>query len=248
MYYISLSTIPSRMSNLPYLIESLQQQIIKPTKIFVNIPNVYRRFPFAEVILPDLSQYPNVVINRCVHDYGAATKFLPLLLLPEIKPDDRIIIVDDDHTYDPTLCVKLLELSDKYPDAVTCMFGVTNALYFKNRSWNTEMNTQEKEPVGFRGYKEGYIDVFEGFAGVCLQKRFFTPDVFFFPIPDIYAHDDIWLSANVLRNGFHIIVSDKTVSNKAFQDKVDALCLDDETFQKSINLITFIQKNYNLYI
>lgn len=236
------------MTNLSKVIDSLNNQLLKPTKIFVNIPMTYRRFPDADLTIPDLTRYPNVVINRCVHDYGAATKFLPLLLLPEIEPHDKIIIVDDDHMYDPTLAVKLLELSDRYPNCATCMFGVTNALYFKDRSWNTVMNTQNKEPSGFRGYDEGYIDVFEGFAGVCLQKRFFTPDVFFFPIPDIYAHDDIWLSAHVLRNGFHIVVSQETVNNTAFQDKVDALCLDDQTLNKSVNLITFIQHHYNLYM
>jgi len=248
MYYISLSTIPSRLKNLPQVIDSLQNQVIKPTKIFIHIPHFYRRFPDTEINIPDFSKHPNVIINRCTIDYGSATKFLPVLLLPEIQPDDRVIIVDDDHIYDSTLCMKLLELSDRYPDCATCMFGVTNALYFKDRTWNTEMNTQKKEPSGFRGYKEGFIDVFEGFSGVCLQKRFLTQEVFFFPISDIYAHDDIWLSAHVLKNGFHIVVSKESVSNKGFQDKVDALSLDDETFTKSANVISLIQNHYKLFL
>lgn len=247
-YYFSLSTIPSRMKNLDKVIESLLNQDIKPTKIFIHVPKIYRRFPDAVIELPDFSEYPTVIINHCNVDYGSATKFLPMLLLPIIDPDDKIIIVDDDHTYASDLSTKLLSLSEKYPNCATCMFGVTNASYFKDRSWNTIMNSQNKQPSGFRSFKEGYIDVFEGFQGVCLKKRFFTSEVFFFPIPDIFAHDDIWLSAHVLKNGFHIVVSEETVSNIAIQDRVDALFLDNETLSKSSNLISLIQKHYDLFL
>lgn len=236
------------MKNLPKVIESLVNQYIKPSKIFIHIPKKYRRFPNADVQLPDLSEYPNVVINRCAVDYGSATKFLPMLLIPEIEPDDKIIIVDDDYNYDPTLSRKLIDLSERYPNCATCMFGVTHACYFKDRSWNILSNSQQKEPVGIRMSKEGYIDVFEGFHGVCLKKRFFTSEVFFFPIPEIFSHDDIWLSAHVLKNGFHIVVSEDTVCNPAIQDTVDALSLDSETLVKSANLISFLQDHYGIYL
>ena len=246
-YYFSLSTIPSRMKNLKNVIDSLQNQVIKPKKIFIHIPRVYRRFPNAVINIPDISEYSNVEIIRC-GDYGSATKFLPMMFINEVKYDDNIIIVDDDHAYDPLLAVKLIDLIDRYPNSASCMFGVTNALYFKDRSWNTSSNTQKLSPSGFRGHQEGYIDVFEGFGGVCLQKRFFTYDVFYFPINDIYAHDDIWFSANVLKNGYKIVVCGETVSNIAFQDKVDALCLDSQTYTKSANLITYLQNNYKIYL
>lgn len=245
-YYFSLSTIPSRMHNISAVIESLLQQVIKPKKIFIHIPRVYRRFPGVDIVLPDVSQYPNVEIVRC-GDYGSATKFLPMMFIDEVKADSNIIIVDDDHVYDPLLALKLIDLTERYPNSASCMFGVTNALYFKDRSWNTVSNTQNLLPGGFRGHQEGYIDVFEGFGGVCLQKRFFTCDVLFFPLSDIYAHDDIWLSANVLKNGYRIVVSGETVANKPFQDKVDALCLDSQTFVKSANLMQYLQTYFKLY-
>ena len=245
-YYFSLSTIPSRMHNIKNVIESLLNQVIKPKKIFIHIPRVYRRFPLVEIVLPNLSEYPAVEIVRC-SDYGSATKFLPMMFIDEVKADDNIIIVDDDHRYDPMLGIKLIDLVDRYPNSASCMFGVTNALYFKDRSWNTMNNTQDLFPSGFRGHQEGYIDVFEGFSGVCLQKRFFTEEVLFFPLPDIYAHDDIWLSANVLKNGFKIVVSGDTVKNEPFQDKVDALCLDTQTFVKSANLLTYLQTYFHIY-
>jgi hypothetical protein len=170
------------------------------------------------------------------------------MLIDEVKCDDNIIIVDDDHIYDPLLSLKLLDLIDRYPDSATCMFGVTNALYFKDRTWNTNSNTQNLLPSGFRGHKEGFIDVFEGFGGVCLQKRFFTPEVMFFPLSDIYAHDDIWFSFQVIKNGYRIVVSGDNVSNVPFQDKVDALFMDANTFVKSSNMIYYIQNQYKLYL
>jgi hypothetical protein len=245
-YYFSLSTIPSRMHNITKVIESLLQQVIKPKKIFIHIPRVYRRFPDVDIVLPDVSQYLNVEIVRC-GDYGSATKFLPMMFIDEVKANENIIIVDDDHIYDPLLSIKLIDLTERYPNSASCMFGVTNALYFKDRSWNTISNTQNLLPSGFRGHQEGYIDVFEGFGGVCLQKRFFTNEVLFFPLSDIYAHDDIWFSAHVLKNGYRIVVSGETVSNQPFQDKVDALCLDSQTFVKSANLMQYLQMYFKIY-
>jgi hypothetical protein len=245
-YYFSLSTIPSRMHNISKVIESLLHQVIKPKKIYLHIPREYRRFPDSVIVLPDLSQYPNVEIVRC-GDYGSATKFLPMMFIDDVKGHENIIIVDDDHIYDPLLAIKLIDLTERYSNSASCMFGVTNALYFKDRSWNTVSNTQKLHPSGFRGHQEGYIDVFEGFGGVCLQKRFFTADVLFFPLSDIYAHDDIWFSANVLKNGYRIVVSGETVLNQPFQDKVDALCLDSQTFLKSANLMQYLQTYFKLY-
>jgi hypothetical protein len=245
-YYFSLSTIPSRMGNIKKVIDSLCSQILKPKKIFLHIPHEYRRFPNTAFTIPDFSDNDLVEIVRC-KDYGSSTKFLPMMLIEEVKCDDNIIIVDDDHKYDPLLSVKLLDLIDRYPDSASCMFGVTNALYFKDRTWNTNSNTQNI-PSGFRGHKEGYIDVFEGFGGVCLQKRFFTNEVMFFPLSDVYAHDDIWFSVQVIKNGYKIVVSGENVSNIPFQDKIDALCLDANTFTKSSNIMKYIQENYHLYL
>ena len=44
MIYISLTTIPSRVKNLHKSVESLLKQTHKPDKIFINIPNKYKRF------------------------------------------------------------------------------------------------------------------------------------------------------------------------------------------------------------
>ena len=44
MIYVSISTIPQRLKNISTTIESLLTQTQKPDKIFINIPNKYKRF------------------------------------------------------------------------------------------------------------------------------------------------------------------------------------------------------------
>jgi len=43
-FCVSLTTIPSRIKNVYKTIENLNNQTIKPDKIFLNIPNEYKRF------------------------------------------------------------------------------------------------------------------------------------------------------------------------------------------------------------
>ena len=44
MIYVSLSTIPQRIENLHQSVDSLLKQTKQPNKIFINIPNKYKRF------------------------------------------------------------------------------------------------------------------------------------------------------------------------------------------------------------
>jgi hypothetical protein len=90
-YYFSLSVIPSRIPNLNSVIEKLQNQHIKPEKIFVNIPKYYERFNCEGFIPTNIKDMSNVVINICEKDYGPATKFLPIMNIDEI---DDIEILD----------------------------------------------------------------------------------------------------------------------------------------------------------
>ena len=98
MIYVSLSTIPSRIKNIDKSIESLLNQSKKPDKIFINIPNKYKRF--AEVInekeIPKFNS--NIVeITRC-DDFGPGTKLLGSL--NKLRKNSLIILADDDNIYE----------------------------------------------------------------------------------------------------------------------------------------------------
>lgn len=226
-YYFSLTTIPSRISKLNLVIESLCNQIIKPEKIFVNIPKYYNRFSVSYEDL-DIPSFPdNVVINICDEDYGAATKFLPMMNINNIDDDVPIIIVDDDFIYDVNLSANLLKDSVRYPDSCITSFGITHSSYlFNNSNWITSHNSFNKTPCGLRQEREGFIDVFEAFYGTLLKKKFFQKDVFEAPSNEFYFSDDVWFSGNIIKNGFSIFVSNYKNDSKYLQNDVDALSAD----------------------
>ena len=98
-FCVSLTTLPSRVDNINETIISIQNQSIKPNKIFINLPYSYKRFKdysFTQNQINKLSKY-DIEIVRC-DDFGPATKLMGSL--KEIKDNyDCVILLDDDHIY-----------------------------------------------------------------------------------------------------------------------------------------------------
>ena len=98
MIYVSLTTIPQRISNLSKSVESLLKQTKKPDKIFINIPVEYKRF--KEVIEDhQIPKFDNEIVEttRC-EDFGPGTKLLGSI--NKMEKNSLIILVDDDHYYE----------------------------------------------------------------------------------------------------------------------------------------------------
>ena len=75
MIYVSVSTIPQRIKTIHKSIESLLNQTLKPDKIFINIPNEFRRFK-EKINDNDIPKFPpGVEVTRC-EDSGPGTKLL----------------------------------------------------------------------------------------------------------------------------------------------------------------------------
>ena len=97
--FISLSTIPTRINDIEPVLESLINQTVKPYKIFINAPKKYARFSEKLVIPEFLSKkkFKDVAeVYYTDEDYGPATKFIGSLINKEIKPNDLLLITDDD--------------------------------------------------------------------------------------------------------------------------------------------------------
>jgi len=114
MIYVSLSSIPQRIKNINNSVDSLLRQTKKPDKIFINIPNKYRRF---DNIIED-SQIPKfsddrVEITRC-EDCGPGTKLLGSL--DKLKKNSLLILVDDDHIYENYMIEKFYYFYSKAPN------------------------------------------------------------------------------------------------------------------------------------
>ena len=76
-FCVSLTTIPSRVKSIYKTIESIQNQTLKPSKIYLSIPYKYKRFQNLEIDESDIKdiKFKNLEIIRC-EDYGPATKLM----------------------------------------------------------------------------------------------------------------------------------------------------------------------------
>ena len=102
-FCITFTTIPSRLDSIHKTIKSIEQQTLKPSKIFLNVPNRYYRFPEIEITNQQLNKFESdlVEINRC-DDFGPATKIMGSI--DKVKKFDCAIIIDDDHIYNNKMC------------------------------------------------------------------------------------------------------------------------------------------------
>ena len=169
MIYVSLTTIPSRVKNLNKSVESLLRQICKPDKIFINIPNKYKRF--KEIIENDhipKFEDPTVEITRC-DDFGPGTKLLGSL--GKFREDSLVILADDDHIYEDYMIEKFNYFYSKAPE---------NAYSFY------------VHPLKNFGVGQGA----DGFA---INSKFLIGiDKFYNQVveknEDLFIHDDLWTS------------------------------------------------------
>jgi len=114
MIYVSLSTIPQRVKNINLSVDSLLKQTKKPDKIFINIPNKYKRFD--EVVndnqIPKFSD-SRVEVTRC-EDCGPGTKLLGSL--DKLNKNSLLILADDDHIYEDYMIEKFYYFYSKAPN------------------------------------------------------------------------------------------------------------------------------------
>ena len=114
MIYVSLSTIPQRVKNIKLSVDSLLKQTKKPDKIFINIPNKYKRFD--EMVndnqIPKFSDN-RVEVTRC-EDCGPGTKLLGSL--DKLNKNSLLILADDDHIYEDYMIEKFYYFYSKAPN------------------------------------------------------------------------------------------------------------------------------------
>ena len=107
-FCITLTTIPSRIETIEKTINSLNNQILKPNIIFLNIPYYYNRLnqKIDEKIVSQM-KFNNVEVVRC-DDFGPSTSFLGPI--EKIKNKyECMIIVNDDHVYDKNMTKIFIE-------------------------------------------------------------------------------------------------------------------------------------------
>jgi len=108
-YYISLTTIPSRVK-LPSFIENLEHLLLNQTypieMIYITIAKKYKRFTetIDEDIIDKLKSFAKINLIILDDDYGPASKYLgPLINYYKELENNILIVIDDDRKYNINL-------------------------------------------------------------------------------------------------------------------------------------------------
>jgi len=169
MIYVSLSTIPQRVKNIKLSVDSLLKQTKKPDKIFINIPNKYKRFD--EMVndnqIPKFSD-SRVEVTRC-EDCGPGTKLLGSL--DKLNKDSLLILADDDHIYEDYMIEKFY--------------------YFYSRAPNNAYS--------FYVHPLGNLGVGQGADGFAINTNHLDGiEIFYDKIvknyKELFLYDDLWIS------------------------------------------------------
>jgi len=189
---ISLSTSPNRIYHIEHLIKTMKNQTIRPTKIVLNLPYLFKRTKLTYDNIPDFITNDSIIkINRC-EDIGPSTKIIPTIKFAS-SPETIIISIDDDIEYKENMIEILLKYSNQYPNAV-----ITGESIMK--------------------LPNNKAQIIEGYSSV-LYKRKFIEDFDYnillkYPI-FCYLADDLIISNHLKKKNIDIIVvgNDKPYKN-----------------------------------
>lgn len=181
---VSLTTIPSRVENLPLVVDSILNNTIVPDIIYINIPRISSKENEEYEIPEQLKLNNQVKINITEKDYGPLTKLYPTLL-EELDPESVIICVDDDKEYDNHLIEHLLLASEKYPNSCICISGWNYInLGFLALPITIPINNMVKN-----------VDILQCYNGVLYKRKFFKDDFDdYINIEECKTTDDISIS------------------------------------------------------
>jgi hypothetical protein len=193
----SLSTLPDRIQNLRPSLECLLQQTRVPDEIVIAVPQFSIRQQ-ARYVVPDwLGELPRVRVMRCERDWGAATKFIPVIQeeLRSGRPDTLIMVVDDDRTYPLDAAQTYLHFHAQLPDAALCFRGARMPRTFDWRDARMRHGDRIRTPLR--------VAAITGCGSYLIQPRFFDEQLWNYtdaPAAAFYM-DDIWISGWLDRRG-----------------------------------------------
>jgi hypothetical protein len=200
---VCLTSLPSRLPHLQATLKSLLMQALLPAEVRVHLPRFSAREGRGYEVPRWLLGLRCVRVVRCDDD-GPITKVLPALR--EGPPDQRIVAVDDDRIYLPTLLEDLDRASRQHPDAALCTCGqivpddrVDRRRGLLGRTLDGLRWAPGVSLKGSRLQRPLPVDVFHGFGGVLTRPRYFDIDA----LGDrdgapqaAFFEDDTWLSGH----------------------------------------------------
>ena len=131
MIYISLTTVPKRLIYWPSIQKNLESLLIQRTDkeyyVIFNIPELYTMDDNVKYIIPDellifAKNYPRLIINREIYDYGPIIKIYGALKYAT-NSNDIIIALDDDNIYHEEMLEFHIKKLNEYPNCAICFTG-----------------------------------------------------------------------------------------------------------------------------
>lgn len=184
---VSMTTTPMRISNIQPVIDSILNQTVPPSKIYMHIPHVFKREEMEYEIPDFILNNDKIVVNRC-EDMGPITKILPIVDILE-DPEALVVSVDDDIIYHPTMIETLLENHRKHGGE--CVISGTTAF---GKVDETVMS----------------VEHVEGYSGVLYKRKFLEDfDRSVLEHTDCRYGDDYIISQHLKKKGVPMFVTEK---------------------------------------
>ena len=203
-FLVSLTSIPPRFGNLPRVLGSLLDQDAAPDRVVLYLPRVFGRFaePWR---LPEVPDDPRIEVRVVERDLGPLTKIA--YAVAEADPGWDVVACDDDQSYPRDWLARFVEARVDRPDDPLVLSGsqfasAPGSCPLPRARYKGLVHRLRRilEPGLPPWSRPGYVDIAEGWAGICVKPAWFGPD--FMEIPDAVRYvDDVWVSAYLASRG-----------------------------------------------
>lgn len=196
---ISLTTIPSRIDYVPYILGSMLRQTVKPDMIILNLGEEL----FSNITVPpSINKFESAGITiRYVPDLKPHTKYYYTM---QDYPNDIIITVDDDLIYPRDFIEKLYQSYLNHPHAISCYrahmmrFNEQGNLLPYNE-WIEEYSESNKPSM--RLFATGVGGIL--YPPHCMHRELLNKDALLSLSPKA---DDVWLKMMQVLNNCPVVV------------------------------------------
>ena len=198
---VSLTTIPGRLRRIYPVLRSLIAQSEPFDAIYLNLTEVSRKgvaYELKEFMneLHLLGMSEQIIVNIEEKDSGPSMKLLPTLKR-EREPETRILTVDDDMIFSPSLCWTFKEAARRNPNSALSLSG-----------WIVGDSDYE---IVHSVKKETRADWIQGTTGILYKRAWLFDDELEDYSKETLAellkkHDDHWFSIYLAKKGIPRIV------------------------------------------
>jgi len=241
---VSLTTIPSRVKYLPFVIGTILRQSMKPDEILVYL---------------GLEKFAGIQLPKSIRKLQK--KGVKLVYVPDVKPhtkwyytmqkypDDLVILIDDDTLYSRKRIEKLYQSYLKHPNAISCYRAekITfdhDGLFTPYNSW--EWSYSKKIDVPMFSLLGCAVDGIL-YPPNSIHKEAFNSNNFLRLSPNA---DDVWLKfMSVMNNTPTVVVQSYKCVYKILPHKTQKIALWRENVQNNKNdmQIHAVFNEYNTY-